>query len=167
MRPLESLLRIFVELHPEDAARAFETLDVSERVRLFKTLPVRVAVSLLERISPHTAAPLLFGLEPSRTAELLQGLPPRVASSVLHQLDEEKREELLLAMASDTSRSLRELARYPENTAGAIMEPRVASLSIDFTAQQAISAIRKAPRKALHYLYVTQRDGKLVGVLNM
>ena len=25
----------------------------------------------------------------------------------------------------------------------------------------------KAPRDALHYLYVTQRDGKLIGVLNM
>jgi magnesium transporter len=33
--------------------------------------------------------------------------------------------------------------------------------------QQAVTAIRKAPREALHYLYVTQRDGKLIGVLNM
>jgi magnesium transporter len=62
---------------------------------------------------------------------------------------------------------LRELARYSGDTAGAIMEPRVASLSIDFTVQQTIAAIRKAPREALHYLYVTQRDGKLIGVLSM
>ena len=47
------------------------------------------------------------------------------------------------------------------------MDPRVASLSIDLTAQQVISAIRKAPREALHYLYVTNRSGELVGVLNM
>ena len=48
-----------------------------------------------------------------------------------------------------------------------MMEPRVASLSSDFTVQQATAAIRKTPREALHYLYVTNRDGKLAGVINM
>ncbi|MDA1054451.1 MAG: magnesium transporter [Planctomycetota bacterium] len=167
MRPLESLLRTFAELHPEDAARAFETVELAERVRLFKTLPVRVAVSLLERSSPHTSAPLLRELDTSRAGELLRELSPRVASSVLHQLDATKRDEILATLTDDVSRSLGELARYPANTAGGIMEPRVASLSIDLTTQQAISAIRKAPREALHYLYVTQRDGTLSGVLNM
>ena len=47
------------------------------------------------------------------------------------------------------------------------MEPRVVSIASDVTAQQATAAIRKAPREALHYLYVTKRDGTLQGVLNM
>lgn len=47
------------------------------------------------------------------------------------------------------------------------MEPRVAALSIDLTAQQAISVIRKTPRNVLHYLYVSDRNGKLAGVLTM
>lgn len=167
MRPLESLLRTFVELHPEDAARAFDTLELSERLRLFKTLPVRTAVALLERISPHSGAPLLVEIEASRAGELLQALSPRIASSLLHQLDEPTRAKLLGGLTEDVARALGELALYPADTAGGIMEPRVASLSIDLTSQQAISAIRKAPREALHYLYVTQRDGKLSGVLNM
>ncbi len=167
MQPLQSLLRTFVELHPEDAARAFETLDVAEKNRVFKTLPTRIAVSLLERISPHAAAPLMRGVEPSRAGELLNEISPRSASSILFQLDDECREAILDTLPGAKARSLRELARYPGETAGAFMEPRVVSLSIDFTVQQAISAIRKAPRDALHYLYVTHRDGKLSGVLNM
>ena len=167
MRPLESLLRTFVELHPEDAARAFETLEPAESVRLLKSLPARVALSLLERTSPHAMAPLLSQLDTARTAELMRELPPRVASTILHYLEAVKREEVFSALTEQVSRSLRELAQYPGNTAGGIMEPRVASLSLDFSAQQAISAIRKAPREALHYLYVTQRDGRLIGVLNM
>lgn len=39
--------------------------------------------------------------------------------------------------------------------------------SHDLTLQQAISRIRKTPRQALHYLYVTNRSGKLIGVVNM
>jgi len=167
MKPLENLLRTFVELHPDDAARAFETLVREDRIRLFRASPVRIALTLLERIGPHVAAPLLCELDAKRAAELLRETPPRVASSILHQLDETKREELLESLTDNLARSLRELARYPDDTAGAIMEPRVVALSIDFTVQQAIAAIRKAPREALHYLYVTQRDGKLIGVLNM
>jgi len=167
MKPLESLLRTFVEFHPEDAARAFETLDLKQRVRLFKSLPMNIVASLAQRISPHAVAPLLVEMEAAQAAELLRELSPRVASSILHQIEEARRDELLVALNDDVSRSLRELARYPDDTAGAIMEPRVVSFAIDFTVQQAISAIRKAPREALHYLYVTQRDGTLIGVLNM
>lgn len=167
MKSLESLLRSFVELHPEDAARAFESLDEREQVRLFKTLPSRIGVSLLQRISPPAVAPLVSRLDSSRAAELLQGVPPRIASTILHQFDEETREGFLGELNENIARPLRELARYPDDTAGGIMDPKVVSISSDVTAQQATAAIRKAPREALHYLYVTNRDGTLQGVLNM
>ena len=167
MKPLESLLRVFVELHPEDAARAFETLDSVDGQRLFKNLPIRVAVPLLERLAPHAAIPLFMQLDNTRVRELITAMSPRAGSTLLHQLDDAKREEVLETLPDDLARSLRELADYPADTAGGIMEPRVASLSIDLTVQQAISRIRKTPRQALHYLYVTDRSGKLIGVVNM
>lgn len=167
MKPTETLLRAFVEIHPEDAARAFETLAADDQVRLFKGLPTKLAAALLERSSPHSAAPLLAELDARRAGELLCELPPRVASSVLHQFEVSPREEMLSGLPGDVARGLRELSGYSDETAGAIMEPRVASLSMDLTVQQAIGAIRKAPREALHYLYVTRRDGTLTGVLSM
>jgi len=167
MKPLESLLRVFVELHPEDAARAFESLEAADAERLFRNLPLRVAVALLERLSPHVAAPLVERLSHERIGELLVAMAPRPASTLVHHLDEAKREEALAALPDGVARTVRELARHPDDTAGGIMEPRVASLSIDLTAQQAISRIRKTPREALHYLYVTDRAGRLIGVLNM
>lgn len=167
MKPLESLLRVFVELHPDDAARAFESLGLGEAVRLVRRLPARVAAELLERISPQLCGPILQELEIDRVRELVDIMSPRVASSVLHQLDESKRDDVLTGIGEKAARPLRELARYPAETAGAIMEPRVASLTIDLTAQQAIGKIRRTPRDVLYYLYVTQRDGTLIGVLNM
>jgi magnesium transporter len=47
------------------------------------------------------------------------------------------------------------------------MEPRVAALAIDMTVEQVIAKLRQTPREALHYLYVTRRDNKLIGVLTM
>lgn len=167
MKPLESLLKTFVQLHPEDAARAFENLDSGDRSKLFKSLPSTVATSLIQRLSPHAAAPIVSQIESADAANLLGKLPPRVASSILHQLTQESRDGLLTALPEPVSRTLLALAQYPPDSAGGMMEPRVVSLSSDFTVQEATSAIRQAPRDALHYLYVTRRDGALEGVINM
>ncbi len=167
MKPLETLLRTFVELHPEDAARAFETLNPEERNRLFKSMPSRLAAPVLERISPHTAAALMEQLSATQIGELLVSMPPRVASSIFQQFNETLHEGLLDDLVPEVARSIRQLSQYTGNTAGAMMDPKVVSLSIDLTTQQAISALRKASRSALSYLYVTQRDGQLVGVVTM
>ena len=167
MNSLETLLQSFVELHPEEAARAFADLEYSEASALFNTLPLPVATPLLERLSPHIAGPLLAHLEPQRIAQLLSEMPVRSASVVLRQLDQEKRAAVLTHLPDKLAKPLSELIRYSSETAGGIMEPRVAMLSIGLTAQDAISILRKTPRDVLHYLYVTERDGKLAGVLTM
>lgn len=167
MKPLEVLFRTFVELHPAEAARAFESLDTEEAQLLFKTLPTRVAVALLERVGPHIAGPMLENLDNKLIGEILSVMSPRAASVAANQLDESRREEVLSGLPTEIARPLRELTRYSAETAGGIMESRLAPIPIDITVRQAILAIRKIPRDVLTYLYVTERDGKLAGVLTM
>lgn len=167
MKPLETLLYSFVELHPEDAARAFESLALEEAVRLFRSLPEGVAADLTERLAPHIAGPVFEQLEPEHALRIFNELAPRPAAAIVHQLSDTVREQMLSKLPEATARQLRELYAYPSETAGAMMEPRVVAFPIDLTVEQATSAIRKAPRDALHYLYVTTRDGSLAGVLNM
>ena len=133
MKPLESLLRSFVELHPEDAARAFETLSMADGVRLLKSLPVNVAANLLMRLSPHVTSPLLKESESERVKQLLTSMSPRDAVTILQQLADDKRSDVLAKFDEQAARSLRELAAYPADTAGGLMDTRVASLAIDLT----------------------------------
>lgn len=167
MNEVESLIRVFVELHPEDAAKAAENIHKDELVRLFKKLPDRAAVPLAERLSPHVMAAVLEASDEGRRNELLRSLEPRIGASILQHVDETKREEIIGGLPDSNARQLRQFSEYLPETAGSMMEPRVASLHLDLTAQQAILAIRKAPRRALHYLYVTKRGGELAGVINM
>ncbi|MEQ8211080.1 MAG: magnesium transporter [Lacipirellulaceae bacterium] len=167
MKPFESLLRAFLDLHPEDAARSFETIEFHEALRLFKKLPNSVAASLLERLNLTVAARILEKQDTHRAVELLSAIPTRQASSLTHLMDDAQKALILESLPESEARILRELDAYAPETSGGMMEPGVVSLSIDLTAQQAIAAIRKAPREALHYLYVTNRKGELSGVLNM
>jgi magnesium transporter len=167
MKTLETLVRTFVEGHPQDAAKALAQVDAAEAVKIVEILPSRLAGLLMERLTPQKAGTVLDLLAPDRTQELLAGMSPRQASLVLQHLEPAKREEALVGLPDAKARELRELMHYPPETAGGMMEPRVASIPMDLNVQSAIGVLRKAPRQTLFYLYVTDQDGRLVGVLNM
>ncbi len=164
---MESLVRTFAASHPADAARALEALDPKEAARLLARLPSRAAGGVTERLAPEAAGVILTRIGPDGTRELLEGLAPRQAAAILHHLEDAVREATLQGIAPDRTRALQSLLQYPPDTAGGMMDPHITSIRLDLSVGEAIAALRRARRNTLYYLYVTDRDGKLVGVLNM
>lgn len=167
MNSLHSLLETYVESHPEEAARSVETLDREELAEVIGSLPLGAAVVLVEHLNPHAAGPALESIDSGRAVDLVRALSPRPGALLLQHMSEGARSQILQALPSRLSLQLQELLQYSLETAGGMMDPRVASLRIDLTAEQAIETLRKTPRDVLYYLYVTDRKGRLVGVLNM
>ncbi len=164
---LEFLLRSLSERHPEDTARALEGLEAAEASRLLVRLPARTMGQVIERLAPHAAGQILSSLGSERTHKLLAQVTPRQAAAILQHLEPAQREAALAQMPGAAARQLRDLLVYPSESAGGMMDPQVSAVPVDLTVGEAISTLRKAPRRTLYYLYVTGRDGKLAGVLNM
>ena len=164
---LESMVRSFASGHPDAAARALEGLEPRAAAQLLQQLPTRIAAPVTERLSPDSAAVILslIGAEGSR--ELLGSLPSRQAAAILHHLEDAVREAALSGLEPDRGKAIRDLLRYSPDTAGGMMDMRLTSLPIDLSVREAISALRRARRDTLYYLYVTDRVGKLIGVLDM
>ena len=167
MTATQDLVVAFVESHPAEAALALEKIDDPEAAQVIANLPDRAACLLLERLSPLKAALILDDIGPRKFTDWLPDLSPRAASSILNQMTSENREALLSIIPANLARQLRELLSYNPDTAGGMMEPRVTSIPINLTVQEAIDYLRKARRQTLYYLYVTDAGGKLTGVLNM
>ena len=165
-RPLEFMVRSLAESHPEDAARALEALDSKEAGNVVRRLPVRTAGRVLEKLSPVAAADVLPGIGADKMRTLLEDLTPRQAAAILLHLDEAVRTETLQGLPQTAARRLSDLLEYPSDTAGGMMETRVASIASDATVRDAQAALRRTRRETLWYLYVTDREGRLVGVLN-
>jgi len=167
METLTSLVRSFVETHPEGAAHALEALDAEEAARVLALLPARSVGPVVERLTPYAAGAILERLTPEQTHALLAQMTPRQAALVLQHLEDGKREAALAALPGQQVAVLRELLRYSSETAGGMMEPQVTSIAIDLSTHEAIQLLRRAARQTLYYLYVTDREGKLVGILQM
>ncbi|MEW6268819.1 MAG: magnesium transporter [Thermodesulfobacteriota bacterium] len=164
---LESLVRSFVSHHPEDAARSLESIAPSEAGTVLSRLPSRAVGAVLERLAPVPAGAILEAIGPEAARELLGHVEARHAAAILHHVDEGLRTAALSALPEHRARQIESLLQYPGDTAGGMMDPHVTSIPIDLSVRDAIAAIRRAPRQTLYYLYVTDRDGRLAGVLNM
>jgi len=164
---LESVFRAYVAEHPVDAARALEALPAREAAPLLHGLPSGLVGPVLERLNPDAAAELLTVLGPDVMRELLAPMESRHAAAILHHLEDAARDAMLSNLGAERARRIRTLLQYPADTAGGMMKTRITSLPIDLTVAQAVARLRRAPRTSLFYLYVTDREGKLAGVLNI
>ncbi|HVQ24266.1 MAG TPA: magnesium transporter, partial [Planctomycetota bacterium] len=164
---LEAMVRSFASSHPDAAARSFEGLEPRAAAQLLQQLPTRIAAPVAERLSPDSAAVILSLIGPEGSRELLGSLPSRQAAAILHHLEDAVREATLSGLQPDRSKAIRDLLRYSPETAGGMMDMRLTSLPIDLSVREAIAALRRARRDTLYYLYVTDRVGKLIGVLDM
>jgi magnesium transporter len=94
-------------------------------------------------------------------------LDPNRTTALLQRLDAEERERCLAALDRSAVTELRELAAYPADTAGALMDPRVTSFRPDATVDAVINRIRRFRNRRIQDVFLVGYDGKLVGALSL
>ena len=99
-------------------------------------------------------------------------MEPDDAADIVRELEEEDRDRILKGMQyedPEAAENVTELLEYPADTAGAIMNPHVATLKPSMTIDNAISAVRKMrdEYENIYYLYVLGDDDELAGVVSI
>ena len=156
-------------LHPADLASIIEELAPRDRAGLVASLPDEAAADAMEEMTPETQVEVLEDLEPERAADILEEMSPDDAADLIADLSDAAREEILPLMEREEREELRELLGYPEDSAGGIMTTEFIAMPASLTAEQAIERLRELEPDAetIYYLYVTDDDGRLVGVLSL
>jgi CBS domain-containing protein len=157
------------ELHPADLATIIDQLSRSDRVGVITSLDDETAADAIGEMEPETQADILEDLEPARAADILEEMDPDEAADLVADLSEETREEILGLMEKDEAEEVQELMTYAEDTAGGIMTTEYVAVPANLTAAQAIDRLRELEPNAetIYYVYVTDNDNRLVGVLSL
>lgn len=167
-KAVESLLRQF---RPEDVAEAMLKLGSSDIREILEHVEPELAGELVEHIDYDYWRELLAPLAQNRLIEILHYLPSDDAADLLEEFDEELREELLGALESspqqESYQSVAALLQYPDNTAGAIMNPDIVFVSKDLEIDQALNMIRANVEsfKDINYIFITDSEQHLTGVM--
>jgi magnesium transporter len=90
-------------------------------------------------------------------------LDPGRATAHRERRDVDERERCLAALDPALATELRELAAYPADTAGSLMDPRVTSFRRDATVTDVIRRIRRFRNRRVQDVFLVGADGELVG----
>ncbi len=167
MNAAKLLAKNFSQEHPSDAALILEGMTLDAAARFIEELPPRCAARLLQTIVPLSAAHCCARLAPEYFEQVISLLPLDHAAGLLRRLEPEQQQRLLTQAPSHVATLLRRVLRYPETCAGALMDPLIMALPQDISVSEALARVRQSPHRALYYLYVVDREQRLVGVLNL
>lgn len=157
----------FLTAHPLEAAPVLERLPPVEAAQTLAGTPAAVAAGVLRHMAPPAATECLEQMGPAAAAPLVTAMALDDAALLLRRLAEPTLEATLARLPRDAAAALAAVLRYPPHTAGALMDPRVLSAPGDLTVGEAFARIRSSPRHVLYYLYIVDRPGRLIGVLNL
>lgn len=166
---LDVTLRKLSEIHPSDLADILEELDRHERSYVFDSLNVETQADALEEADDKTRVSIIEDLPEEKASDILEEMEPDEAVDLLQDLPDEKKQELIETMEEEKKEELEELLEFEEETAGGIMTTDYISCLQTDTIGRAMEIFRRSddPLDNISYLYVTEEDEKLVGVLTL
>jgi len=167
MDSVQLLSQEFIKEHSLDAARILEKLPVEETVQFLKEIPPDLAAKVSNLMPPFMVAQCLEHMEDKRAAVIIERLSVEVATALLRRLEELKQLAILKVLPDDIMKSLSLVLKYPENTAGALMDPQVFTLFDDITVKDALLRIRTHPEHVFYHIPVIDREQVLLGLTNI
>jgi len=167
MRSEELLAASFFQEHPDDAARILELAPPKEMAGLLERIEPDAAAAAVGRMASMASAACLVSMNPKPAAAIMAELPIDTAIRLLRQMDPAVQETLLGLLPDKMAQPAGLLLQYPENTAGALMDPLATAVPEDLVVEQVHRLIRHDPEGVFYYLYVVDREHKLTGVLDL
>ena len=165
--PLTQLRSEFMRLYPEDVAAILESQPLDDSAALLASEPPERASDVLEHLSPDVASRIIDSLEDSAFAAIVPSLDPSRAAAFLSRLPEGVWEERLNLVDPRTAAELTSLMSYTPDTAGGIMDPRVATFHSGTTADQALRRLRAMREEEFDALYIIDTEGTFLGSIEL
>lgn len=139
----EDLLTLLPHIEPAMLAIVVQEFDEAQANRLLTLISPELAVQIVHEMSSDDAVDMLRSLPLEQVASILEALPP---DSVLC-----------------------ELLTYEAESSGSIMATEFLTVQPEWTIHRALQVIRADARYAetAYYLYVTDKQHRLVGVLSL
>ena len=165
----KALRDILVELEPADIADLFDDLPEEVLPLLFRLLPKEPAAELFVELEPDVQEMLIRGFSNTELKEVLDELYLDDAVDIVEEMPAGVVKRILKHADPDTRKSINEILKYPEDTAGSLMTTEFVDLKRDMTVEDALKRIRRTgtDKETINVCYVVDPARKLLGIASL
>ncbi|HEU4680888.1 MAG TPA: magnesium transporter [Gemmatimonadales bacterium] len=153
----------FLREHPWEAALKIEELEPGDVAPELANLSAPILAPVWRRLSPRTAAAVTLELPDDLVAALLSELMPTETLPILAVLEEEEARHYLARLAPPIRTEIEQLMTYPVDSAGRIMNTRVAVFRQSTRAGDAIASLRGSRIQAGRDVFLLDDQNRLAG----
>ena len=163
-----TLRDILITMNPSDLAGIFLELKEDRIPLLFRLLPKELAAETFVEMDPDAQELLIRGFSDSELKEVIDELYIDDAVDLVEEMPANVVRRVLSQADPETRKSINELLKYPENSAGSMMTTEYVTLRPEMTVGESILRIRRTgfDKETIYTCYVTE-NGRLAGLLTV
>ncbi len=160
---------LFEPMEPADIALLLEECDDEAMPLLYRLLPKEPAAEVFVELESDSQEMLINGFSNAELKEVLDELYLDDAVDIIEEMPASVVIRILDKATPEMRKSINEILKYPEDSAGSIMTMEFLSLKKDRTVSDALKRIRRvgSDMETINILYVTDARRKLLGVLSV
>ena len=134
---------LFLPMEPADIALLLEEGKQEQMPLLYRLLPKETAAEVFVELEPESQEMLINGFSNTELTEVLDELYLDDAVDIVEEMPASVVIRILDKATPEMRKSINEILKYPEDSAGSIMNMEFLSLKKDMTVEDAFKRIRR------------------------
>ena len=164
-----TLRDILLTMYPSDIAAIFSNLEEKQIPLMFRLLSKEQAAETFVEMEPDAQELLIKGFSDNELKEVLDELYVDDAADIVEEMPANVVKRILDHADPEMRKSINQILRYPEDSAGSIMTTEYVALWPNMTVEEAILSIRRqgVDKETIYTCYVTAMDRTLLGLISV
>ncbi len=166
---IQEIKDLLSEIHPSEIADILHSLDPEEYQKVLEVLGSDTASEVMLELEPEQREEILGELDAETIAEIVEEMESDDAADLIGELSEQTASDVMAKMDPEDLRDVEPLLKYPEDSAGGIMQTELVKVSEKFTVRDTINWIRLIADEIhdFYLIYVTDENDKLLGQISL
>ncbi len=152
-------------VHPAEIAGILQTVEPEDYQKILGVLDIDTASEVLLELEPEQREEILGELDAERIADMVEEMDSDDAADLIGELPEQTATSVLSKMDPEELKDVEPLLKYPDDSAGGIMQTELVKVNEKFTVRDTINWLRLIADEIedFHLIFVTDEKDKLLG----
>ena len=164
-----NLNKCLEQINNQDIPALFEELSSEDMVRLFRVLPKDEAADVFSYMEPDLQEKLINSLTDKELKNVLDELFMDDTVDLIEEMPSNVVKRILKTVNKEDRKTINELLKYPDDSAGSIMTTEFIDLKVNMTVEKAFEKIKKIglKKETVYTCYVLDVRREIIGIIDI